>query len=115
MYRWVVAMDECPTASAITRTLTPLVASFVINVRLPLCEDASMKQLLGKDFEKIYPPKKKWYFLQTKYVGVVAHTFQWLIAVDSLCFHALPYKVLTKWILMAILSMTYMLCLIEWE
>lgn len=35
-------MDECPTASAITRTLTPLVASFVINVRLPLCEDAPM-------------------------------------------------------------------------
>ena len=40
MYLCVVAIDECPTASAITRTLTPLVASLVMNVLLPLCEVA---------------------------------------------------------------------------
>ena len=40
MYLGVVAIDECPTASAITRTLTPLVASLVMKVLLPLCEVA---------------------------------------------------------------------------
>ena len=38
MYRCVVAIDEYPTTSAITRTLTPLVASLVMNVLPPLCE-----------------------------------------------------------------------------
>ena len=36
MYSFVTLMLECPTASAITRTLTPLVESLVMNVRLPL-------------------------------------------------------------------------------